>query len=83
LGREPESVEEYADVVGESRATAYRDYQAFYKAFPSEESPTRMLAGTDIPARMVDFVRSVKDTPKAAAESQFLLFTLGASPAAA
>ena len=35
----PESVEEYAEVLDESRATAFRDQQAFRKAFPTEETP--------------------------------------------
>ena len=42
LGREPESFEEYAETMEESRATAFRDQQAFRKAFPTEETPTRM-----------------------------------------
>lgn len=34
LRREPESVEEYAEVMVESRASAFRDQQAFREAFP-------------------------------------------------
>ena len=37
LGREPESIEEYAETMEESRATAFRDQQAFRKAFPTKK----------------------------------------------
>jgi hypothetical protein len=40
-----------------------------------------MLAGTEIPRRVEEFVNSVKDSAKASKESQFLVFTLGAAPA--
>ncbi|MBW4078588.1 MAG: hypothetical protein HIU84_08815 [Acidobacteria bacterium] len=43
LSREPDSVDEYAEVIGESRATAFRDQQAFRQAFPTEESPMRLI----------------------------------------
>lgn len=40
LGREPESVEEFADVAELSRATAFRQQAAFRKAFPMLEGPS-------------------------------------------
>lgn len=83
LGREPESVEEYAEVLDESRATAFRDQQAFRKAFPTEETPTRMVQTSGMQDRMNEVVRRVKDSRKAAIEAQPLIFSLGASQALA
>ena len=65
LGREPVSVEEYAETVEESRATAYRDYQAFHKAFPGEESPARMNQVSGNQERYEELVRSLRSSPRA------------------
>jgi hypothetical protein len=42
LDREPESIDEYADETGVSRATAFRHQQAFRRAFPMLEGPTEL-----------------------------------------
>jgi hypothetical protein len=36
------TVEEYADYWKESRATAYREFQAFRRVWPKEENPARI-----------------------------------------
>jgi hypothetical protein len=81
LGREPETVEEYAETMQESRATAFRDQQAFRKAFPSEESPGRMNEVSGSQERYAELYRRLKDSSKVAVEAQSLIFTLGASSA--
>ena len=81
LGREPQSVEEYAEVLGESRASAFRDQQAFRKAFPTEENPTRMNTASGQQERLNELVKRVKDSKRAAIQAQPLMFSLGASAA--
>ncbi len=79
LGREPESVDEYAEVMQESRATAFRDQQAFRQAYPSEVSPTRMNQVTGAQDRYNEIFRKLKDHKKAALQAQPMIFTVGAS----
>ena len=79
LGREPESVEEYAEVMGESRATAFRDQQAFRQAYPNEESPMRLNQVTGNQARYDDLFRKFQDIRKASLKAQPLIFTAGAA----
>jgi hypothetical protein len=81
LGREPETVEEYAETMEESRATAFRDQQAFRQAFPDEESPARMNAVSGTQERYDDLYQRTKDAKKLAIEAQSLIFSLGASQA--
>jgi hypothetical protein len=83
LGREPESVEEYAETMQESRATAFRDQQAFRRAFPDEESPARMNQLSGNQARYDDLYRRLTDRKRVTVEAQPLLFSLGGSPAVA
>ena len=42
LGREPDSIEEYADTFRTSYATAYREQKLFREALPGETTPTRI-----------------------------------------
>lgn len=79
LGREPESIEEYAVEVGESRATAFRYQQAFREAFPEEVSPMRMLETSGAQERFVEICRRVKDHKKAAFQAQPIMFMVGNS----
>jgi hypothetical protein len=79
LGREPESVEEYAEVMQESRATAFRDQQAFRQAYPEEENPTRMNKVTGAQARYDEIFLDLKDLRKASVKAQPMIFTVGAS----
>jgi len=81
LGREPASVEEYAEVMQESRATAYRDLQAFRQAFPNEESPERMNRTSGAQDRYDELARTLKDRKKAALAAQSMVFTVGGSAA--
>ncbi|MGB9113349.1 MAG: hypothetical protein WCF24_11570 [Acidimicrobiales bacterium] len=81
LGREPESVEEYAEVMDESRATAFRDQQAFREAFPNEESPARMNRMSGAQARYDELWRNLRDPKKAALGAQPVMFVVGGSPA--
>jgi len=77
LGREPRSVEEYAEVMGESRATAFRNQQAFRKAFPGETSPARMNETSGAQAKYDDLWRAVQNRKRAAVEAQPIMFTVG------
>lgn len=81
LGREPDSIEEYAATLEESRATAFRDQQAFRKAFPNELSPARMNEVSGAQERYEELYRRLKDVKRAAAEAQPMVYSLGASPA--
>jgi len=83
LHREPESVEEYAETVGESRATAFRDQQAFRKAFPHESSPARMNEASGNQERYDELMLKLKDIKAATAEAAPILYSLGGSPAKA
>ena len=65
LGREPGSIEEYAETLDESRATAFRDQQAFRKAFPAEVSPTRMNEVSGMQERWEEMVDRLRDVKKA------------------
>jgi hypothetical protein len=83
LGHEPASIEEYAATLGESRATAFRDQQAFRTAFPNEESPARMNQVAGAQERYDELFRRLSDMKKASQEAQPLVYMLGASPAIA
>jgi len=80
LGREPKSIEEYAETVEESRATAYRDHQAFRKAFPDEVSPARMNEAAGAQERYDELVRSLRSFSKSWAAAQPMVYALGGSP---
>jgi hypothetical protein len=82
LGREPVSVEEFAEVAEESRATAFRNQQAFRKAFPKEETPTRINRVTGAQRRFDELVRTVRSHAKAASAAQPLVYLVGGSPTA-
>jgi hypothetical protein len=80
LGREPISIEEYAETVEESRATAFRDQQAFRKAFPDETSPARMNQVSGTQDRCDELVRSLRDFASSRAAAQPIVYALGGSP---
>jgi hypothetical protein len=80
-GREPENIDEYAEVMQESRATAYRDQQAFRQAFPDEESPTRMNKVSGAQERYNEVYRRLQDVIKSSRQIQPVQYTLGAAPA--
>ena len=83
LGREPANVEEYAEVMDESRATAFRDQQAFRKAFPDEVSPLRMNRLSGAQARYDELWQELHDRRQVAMEAQAVYFMVGATPATA
>ncbi len=61
LGHEPQSIEEFAEFWEDSRATAFREQQAFRKAFPTETTPTRMNVSTGSQDRFAEVARRTKD----------------------
>lgn len=78
LGREPESVEELAATMELSVRTAYRDQEAFRKAFPELDSPTVLNSLTHAQERYDEAWRRLrKDTKAAASEIQHMTFWLG------
>jgi hypothetical protein len=82
LRREPESIDEFASVMQESRATAFRDQQAFRKAFPTETTPSRMNETTGQQARYNELRRKLGSLSEATSVAEPTIFTLGAGPAA-
>jgi hypothetical protein len=81
LGREPESVEEYAEHMEISRAKAFRDQQEWREAFPTELTPYHFNDVSGAQARYDEAWRRLKDLKKVKAEVQPLLFSIGGSPA--
>jgi hypothetical protein len=79
LGREPESVEEYAEAMEESRATAFRDQQAFRKAFPKETTPLRMNQVSGAQERYDELYKRLQSRAALVREAQPLLYLLGAA----
>ena len=81
LGREPDSIEEYALVMDESRATAFRDQQAFREAFPLEESPVRMNRTSGAQDRYDELWLILSDRRRAALAAEPVVYLLGGSSA--
>lgn len=81
LGREPESIDEFAEVAEVSRATAFRSQQAFRKAFPMLEGPTDLNRRSGmIPA--YEELKTLATDPVQLRPLVFArLFTLGAKKA--
>ena len=80
LGHEP-SMDEYCEIHGVDRATFYRSQSAFRKAFPGEESPTRLNVVSGNQQRYDDLVKSFKGKlAGAAVQVQAMTFTAGAAP---
>lgn len=90
LGRESDSIEEYMEIFDESRATAFRDQQAFRKAFPSEDSPQRMNKTSGAQDRYDEMWRRLveigkrrrADRAKLMIEAQPTMFLVGSATAA-
>ena len=78
---EPTNIEEYAEVMQESRATAFRDQQAFRQAFPDEENPTRMNKRSGAQDRYDELFARIQDYKKFSREAQPLVFLVGGSAA--
>ncbi len=77
LGHDPETVEEYADAMELSRATAFRDQQAFRKAFPRETSPLRVNQVSGAQDRYDSIWKQLRDRAKAIEEVQPVMYMLG------
>jgi hypothetical protein len=80
LGREPTNIDEYAELIGCDRATAYRHRSAFLKAFPNEENPSRLNEVTGQNENYKTVVSATKDLAAAYRDGKATLFTLGAGP---
>ena len=78
LRREPESIDEYSSVMDESRATAFRDQQAFRKCFPGQETPTEFNRVTGQQARYDELLKKLGSLEAAKKEAEPSLFNLGA-----
>jgi hypothetical protein len=79
LGREPESVDEFAATMEMSRRTAFRDQGYFRQAFPTESTPGRINKITGAQARYDELYRKLKERGAARRDAQHLSFFLGAS----
>jgi hypothetical protein len=81
LGREPESVEEYAERAFISRAKAFRWQQEWREAFPDEMTPARFNKVTGNQERYEEILRRAgKNMRKAQLEVLPLLFEVGGTP---
>lgn len=80
LGHEPETIDDYAEVAEVSRAKAFRDQQAFRKAFPELSGPAEMISKSCGQMVFDDFIRAAKDLGGARREAAAFVFQLGALP---
>jgi len=80
LGREPASIEEYGELAQESRASAFRDQQAFRRAFPDEVSPLRMNQLSGAQARYDELFKTYTLRKTVVAAAQPFVYILGGSP---
>lgn len=78
LGREPESIDEFAEELDVSRATAFRNQQAFRRAYPMLEGPSDLNTRANMIPVYEDFVASATNALKARASVIGKVFTLGA-----
>jgi hypothetical protein len=81
LGQEPESVDEFCEVMREARRTAFRDQQAFRQAFPTETTPLRMIEVTGLKVRFEELYGRLQDLSRVEAQMAPMAFTLGAATA--
>lgn len=81
LGREPESIDEYAEVMQENRRTAFRDQAAFREAFPMEDSPGRMNQVTGAQDRYNAAYKRLKSVGAALSKVESVTFDVGSAPA--
>jgi hypothetical protein len=78
LHREPESIEELAAVMELSRATAFRDQQAFRKCFPTEPTPGHLNQTSGQQDRYNELLRQLGDIKSASSAAESTVFNLGA-----
>jgi len=73
------SLDEYCESHEVDRATFYRHQAAFRKAFPGEDTPSRLNLATGNQERYAELVKSVKSLAGAAVQIQAMLFSVGAA----
>jgi len=78
LGREPATVDEFAQVMKVSRRTAFRDQEHFREAFPSETTPARMNVQTGAQKRYDETYKRLKEVSAAERASEHVAFQVGA-----
>ena len=81
LGREPESIDEYAETMELTRRTAFRDQAAFREAFPTETTPARMNEMAGVQAKYNATWRRLRDLGAAEREVEPLTFLVGSATA--
>ena len=81
LEREPESVEEYSEVAEVSRATAFRNQQAFRRAFPMLEGPSDLNRRAGMSAAYEEVKTLALDPVNLRPFQLAKIFTLGAKKA--
>jgi hypothetical protein len=81
LGREPRSIEEYAELTNESRASAFRDQQAYREAFPAEDSPARMNELSGAQTRLDELWIVHRDRGRVLLAAQPLTYVVGGAVA--
>ena len=80
LGRDPETIDEYAEVAEVSRAKAFRDQQAFRKAFPDLDGPRDFIDRTSGQQQFDEFMAAARELGKARKNAAAFVFDLGAMP---
>lgn len=81
LGREPESIEEFAETMDISRRTAFRNQEAFRQAYPTEVTPGRINQVTGAQKRYDDTFKELRSVGKAMKEVEPLTFFVGSAVA--
>ena len=81
LGHEPESIAEFAEVAEVSRATAFRNQQAFRKAFPMLSGPTDLNERAGMTQAYAELVVAATDVVQARPLVIAKMFTIGAARA--
>jgi hypothetical protein len=79
VGKGSASVDEYASRFDFDRATAYRHRAAFLKAFPGEESPSRLNNASGLQPRWAAYVKGLDNLASVYMESKAALFDLGSA----
>ena len=80
LGREPETVDEYAEVMGLSRAKAFRDQQDWRKAFPEHDTPHAFNVRSGNQAKYDEILRRLGDLGEAKREAEVMVLQIGGTP---
>ena len=79
LGREPETIEEFASVMELSRRTAFRDQEAFRAAFPTETTPDRLNRTTGAQAKYEASRKKLQDLGAVERDVEPVTFEIGSA----